>query len=87
MIFDVGAKKGGYASDITRTLVAGGLDKADETFHRIYSVVRQAQLEASANIKAGHDRPGGRRPGPVRSSLRPVSAKGSDIPWVMGWGL
>ena len=47
-------KKDGYASDITRTLVAGGLDKADETFHKdIFRGAPRPRLEASANIKAG----------------------------------
>lgn len=53
VIFDVGAKVEGYASDITRTLVAGGIDHADETFNKVYPVVRRAQMEASENIKPG----------------------------------
>jgi Xaa-Pro aminopeptidase len=53
VIFDVGAKKDGYCSDISRTVLAGGLDSADARFKEIYSIVRQAQLKAIAEIKPG----------------------------------
>jgi len=53
VIFDVGARAFGYASDISRTLVAGGLGFADETFRKLYSIVRRAQLTALAGIKPG----------------------------------
>jgi Xaa-Pro aminopeptidase len=53
VIFDVGAKKDGYCSDISRTMVAGGLEKADERFREVYSTVRKAQLKAIAEIKPG----------------------------------
>lgn len=53
VIFDVGAKFQGYASDMTRTVVAGGLEAADERFRQIYAIVRQAQLAALAGIRPG----------------------------------
>jgi Xaa-Pro aminopeptidase len=53
VIFDVGAKKDGYCSDISRTVLAGGLDRADDRFREVYSTVRQAQLKAIAEIKPG----------------------------------
>jgi Xaa-Pro aminopeptidase len=53
VIFDVGAKKDGYCSDISRTVLAGGLQKADDRFREVYAVVRRAQLKAIAEIKPG----------------------------------
>ena len=53
VILDVGAKLAGYSSDITRTVVAGGVDAADDTFKKVYPVVRAAQLKAIAEIKPG----------------------------------
>lgn len=53
VIFDVGAQVGGYLSDISRTVVAGGLERADDTFRRVYAVVRQAQNKAMAEIRPG----------------------------------
>ena len=53
MIFDVGAKKEGYMSDISRTVVAGGLAQADETFKELYALVRKAQIKAIEKIKPG----------------------------------
>lgn len=53
VIFDVGAKKDGYCSDISRTVMAGGLEKVDDRFREVYSTVRQAQLKAIAEIKPG----------------------------------
>ncbi|MBI4799550.1 MAG: aminopeptidase P family protein [Desulfarculus sp.] len=53
VIFDVGALVMGYMSDISRTVVAGGLERADEQFRQVYAVVRQAQLKAIAEIRPG----------------------------------
>lgn len=53
VIFDVGAQKDGYCSDISRTVLAGGLAKADAKFQEIYSTVRRAQLKAIDEIKPG----------------------------------
>ena len=53
VIFDVGASLEGYASDISRTVVVGGPEKADDTFKKVYSVVRKAQLAAIEGIKPG----------------------------------
>ena len=53
VIFDVGASLEGYASDISRTVVVGGQEKADDTFKRIYAVVRKAQLAAIGGIEPG----------------------------------
>jgi Xaa-Pro aminopeptidase len=53
VIFDVGAKKDGYCSDISRTVVAGGLESADDQFKEIYGIVRKAQLKAIAEIRPG----------------------------------
>jgi Xaa-Pro aminopeptidase len=53
VIFDVGAKSQGYCSDISRTVVAGGLEEADERFREVYATVRKAQLKAIAEIKPG----------------------------------
>ncbi len=53
VIFDVGAQKDGYCSDISRTMVAGGLEKADDRFREVYATVRRAQLKAIAEIKPG----------------------------------
>ncbi len=53
VIFDVGAKLGGYCSDISRTVVAGGLARADARFKEVYAVVRRAQLEGIAQIRPG----------------------------------
>ncbi len=53
VIFDVGAKKDGYCSDISRTVLAGGLDSADGQFKEVYATVRKAQLKAIAEIKPG----------------------------------
>lgn len=52
-LFDVGAMVDGYCSDISRTVVVGGLDQADDTFRRVYPVVRQAQVAAIAGIRVG----------------------------------
>ncbi|MFH1035304.1 MAG: aminopeptidase P family protein [Pseudomonadota bacterium] len=53
VIFDVGAKLEGYHSDISRTVVAGGLEQADQRFAQVYATVRQAQLTALEAIRPG----------------------------------
>jgi Xaa-Pro aminopeptidase len=52
-IFDVGAKLHGYISDMSRTMVAGGLDAADGKFAEVYGTVRKAQNKAIAEIMPG----------------------------------
>jgi Xaa-Pro aminopeptidase len=52
IIIDMGAKVDGYCSDMTRTFILG---LADEQFRQIYSLVRQAQAQAEAGLKAGMD--------------------------------
>lgn len=48
--FDFGACRGGYFSDLTRTVVVG---KASERQREIYEIVREAQAAALAAIRAG----------------------------------
>ena len=50
IVIDMGAKVGGYCSDITRTVCVG---EPDETFRRIYDIVLGAQLTAIATVRAG----------------------------------
>ena len=50
VVIDIGARVGGYASDLTRTICSG---KAGEQFNRVYNTVLGAQLGAIAMIKAG----------------------------------
>jgi Xaa-Pro aminopeptidase len=53
VVFDVGARLGGYCSDISRTVVAGGLEAADERFKEIYALTRRAQLKALEEMRPG----------------------------------
>lgn len=50
IIFDVGVRLNGYCSDITRTVFLGN---PQNDFKKIYSVVRQAQLAALAEVRSG----------------------------------
>lgn len=50
ILFDFGAKYGGYHSDITRTIVLGALDPKQED---IYNTVMEAQSKALNAIKPG----------------------------------
>ena len=50
IVIDMGAKVGGYCSDITRTVVVG---EPDETFRKIYDIVLGAQLTAINTVKPG----------------------------------
>ncbi len=53
VLFDVGARLQGYCSDISRTVVAGGLEQADGRFAEVYGVVRRAQQAAIEGIRPG----------------------------------
>lgn len=50
IIFDIGAKYGGYSSDLSRTICLG---TPDDTFTRVYDTVLGAQLTALAIVKEG----------------------------------
>jgi Xaa-Pro aminopeptidase len=50
IVIDMGAKVGGYCSDITRTVVVG---EHDDQFRQIYDTVLGAQLTAINLVKAG----------------------------------
>ena len=50
VVFDIGARFGGYSSDLSRTICLGA---ADDTFKKVYDTVLGAQLAALAIIKEG----------------------------------
>jgi Xaa-Pro aminopeptidase len=50
IVIDIGARVGGYASDLSRTVCLG---TPDETFKKVYDTVLGAQLGATALIKPG----------------------------------
>jgi Xaa-Pro aminopeptidase len=50
VVIDIGARQGGYCSDLSRTLWAG---EADEKLKKVYDIVLGAQLTALAIIKEG----------------------------------
>lgn len=50
VVIDMGARYKGYSSDLTRTICIG---KPDNTFHKIYEIVRRAQEAAIDGIRAG----------------------------------
>ena len=50
IVIDMGAKVGGYCSDISRTVCVG---EPDETFRKIYDIVLGAQLTAIATVRVG----------------------------------
>ncbi|MFC1964039.1 M24 family metallopeptidase [Chloroflexota bacterium] len=50
VVIDLGARCGGYCSDLTRTICLGS---PDETFRKVYDIVLGAQLTALAIIKEG----------------------------------
>ena len=50
IVIDMGAKVGGYCSDITRSVVVG---EPDEMFRKIYDIVLGAQLTAINTVKIG----------------------------------
>ena len=53
ILVDMGARRGGYNSDLTRTYFFG--EAPDELFRSIFDIVLAAQTEALANIKPGID--------------------------------
>ena len=50
IIIDIGARVGGYCSDLSRTIYLG---VPDNTFNKVYDIVLGAQLTAIATIKEG----------------------------------
>ncbi len=50
IVIDMGARFGGYGSDLTRTICLG---KPDDTFKKIYGVVQKAQEAAITGIQTG----------------------------------
>ncbi len=50
IVMDIGAKCGGYASDLTRTICIG---QEDAQFRRIYDIVLKAQLATEEQIRSG----------------------------------
>lgn len=50
VVIDIGAKFGGYSSDLTRTICLGN---RDDTFNKIYDTVLRAQQVAIAGTKEG----------------------------------
>jgi Xaa-Pro aminopeptidase len=50
IVIDIGARVGGYSSDLSRTICLGA---PDATFRKIYDIVLGAQLTAIAIIKEG----------------------------------
>ena len=50
IVIDMGARIGGYCSDITRTVVVG---EPDDTFRKVYDTVLGAQLTAINTVKTG----------------------------------
>ena len=53
IVIDMGAKVGGYCSDITRTVCVG---EPDETFRRIYDIVLGAQLTRHCHRAGRYER-------------------------------
>ena len=50
VIIDIGARIGGYSSDLSRTICLG---TGDDTFNQVYDIVLKPQLTAIAAIKKG----------------------------------
>jgi Xaa-Pro aminopeptidase len=50
IVIDMGAKVGGYCSDLSRSIAVG---EPDETFKKIYDIVLGAQLTAINTVKVG----------------------------------
>jgi Xaa-Pro aminopeptidase len=50
IVIDMGARVGGYCSDLTRTVTVG---EPDDTFRKIYDTVLGAQLTAISTVKPG----------------------------------
>jgi Xaa-Pro aminopeptidase len=51
LLLDFGAQVDGYCADVTRTVVVGR--RADQRQREVYAVVREAQAQAIAKIRAG----------------------------------
>ena len=50
IVIDIGARFGGYSSDLSRTICLG---EPDDTFNKVYNTVLRAQLAALAALKKG----------------------------------
>ena len=50
VVIDIGARVGGYSSDLSRTICLG---TPDDAFHKVYDTVLRAQLTAMATITEG----------------------------------
>ncbi|GAI34751.1 unnamed protein product, partial [marine sediment metagenome] len=50
VLIDMGARLGGYSSDLSRTICLGN---RDDTFNRVYDTVLSAQLTAISKIREG----------------------------------
>ncbi len=50
VVIDIGARVGGYSSDLTRTICLG---TPDDAFHKVYDTVLRAQLTTMATITEG----------------------------------
>jgi len=50
VVIDIGARVGGYSSNLSRTICLG---TADDTFNKVYDTVLEAQLTAMAAIREG----------------------------------
>ena len=50
VLFDIGAKKDGYCSDFSRTVIIG---EPDDKFREVYAVVRRAQTAAIEGLRPG----------------------------------
>lgn len=55
LLFDIGGRRAGYCSDITRTVWVGGAAGLgpDDTFRRLHGLVEQAQAAGRAAIRPG----------------------------------
>jgi Xaa-Pro aminopeptidase len=55
LLFDIGGRRAGYCSDITRTVWISGPsgDGPDETFREIYDLVQRAQATARQAVRPG----------------------------------
>lgn len=55
LLFDIGGRRAGYCSDITRTVWVGGAAGIgpDDTFRRLHGLVEQAQAAGRAAIRPG----------------------------------
>ena len=81
VVIDMGARCGGYASDLTRTLCAG---KPDEQFRKVYNIVLDAQLAALGIIKGGIT--GGEADAAARNVIR-SAGYGEDFGHSLGHGV